>query len=220
MPKEYGTVGPRSILPDICHSRSLARCGLVANALWPRLISQADDQGRLHGDATDLRLLCFPKLAYVTDEDVETAMRELETVGSVIRYVVKGEPYTQLAEWWNYQQHMRRAYSSRFPAPPRWHDFVYGYEGYPATLALARGVPPRPAAPRRVPPLSHAVPSRALPDPSVPRRRRGAAAESTGLSTAETEEPRVHTGLTPLADLLPNVDLGPRKKGTGHVRAN
>lgn len=125
MPKAYGTPGPRAIYPDMCDSRSLARCGLMANAIFPRLIAQADDQGRLHGDAIDMAAVCFPKMPRV-HKDVPKALDELAAVKAIARYEVDGEPYIQIVEWWQYQGHQRRAYPSRYPAPEGWTDKVYG----------------------------------------------------------------------------------------------
>lgn len=144
MPKEYGTPGPRAIYPELCDSRSLARCGMVANALWPRLVAKADDQGRLAGDAADVLAECFPKmLAKVTLRQVQTALDELVGVGQVIAYVVDGEPYLQLRTWWNWQHGQRRAYPSRHPAPDGWTDYVYGFDDNPRTLREAQGREPR-----------------------------------------------------------------------------
>lgn len=144
MPKEYGTPGPRAIYPEMCDSRSLARCGIVANALWPRLIAQADDQGRLAGNAVDVLGLCFPKmLDKVTTRAVRAALDELVAAGMIQLYEVDGEPYIQILTWWDWQAGMRRAYPSRHPAPPRWDDAVYGFEEHPATYRAVRGLPAR-----------------------------------------------------------------------------
>lgn len=186
MPKAYGTAGPRAVYPDMCDSRTLAKCGLMANALFPRLIIQADDQGRLHGDAADMAALCFPKMARL-HRDVPRAMDELAAVGAVLRYEVDGEPYVQVLSWWQYQGHMRRAYPSRHPAPEGWEDRVYG---------LWRGdkdpdddLPQLAADSRRLPPVqpqaaathagadvranrSHSIPVSPIPiSPVLPRKR-------------------------------------------------
>jgi len=143
MPKEYSTPGPRAIYPEMCDSRSLAKCGIVANALWPRMIVQADDQGRLAGDAVDILGLCFSKmLDKVTVRHVRTALDELEQAGQVERYEVDGEPFIQILTWWSWQGSMRRAYPSRNPAPDDWDDYIYGYDSHPKTLRDARGIDP------------------------------------------------------------------------------
>lgn len=144
MPKEYGTPGPRAIYPEICDSRSLGRCGLVANALWPRLIAKADDQGRLSGDAGDVLSECFPKmLGKVTLRQVKSALDELSKAGQVQLYEVAGEPYIQVLTWWSWQASQRRAYPSRHPAPDGWSDYVYGFDDNPRTLREAQGREPR-----------------------------------------------------------------------------
>jgi hypothetical protein len=203
MPKEYGTAGPRAIYPDLCDSRTLARCGLMANALFPRLIIQADDQGRIHGDATDVAALCFPKMPRV-HRDIPKAMNELVSVGAVIAYEVDGEPYVQVTSWWQYQGHQRRAYPSRHPAPEGWEDRVYGLwsRGKDGSEDPSGDLPqsaadsgePRPAS-RSLPPVqpqSAATRAGAVPSPSVlvspiqsgsvPPRERGT---TNGLSTID-----------------------------------
>lgn len=127
MTKLYGTPGPRLIYPELCTSPSLGRCGVLAMALWPRLIAMADDQGRLAGDADAIRVACFPKsLHRVSAKATVRALAELEAEGHVRLYDVAGEPYLQLEHWWTWQQGMRRAYPSRWPAPDGWEDRVFG----------------------------------------------------------------------------------------------
>lgn len=164
MPKEYGTPGPRAIYPEICDSRSLSRCGIVANALWPRLIAKADDQGRVAGDAADILGLCFPKmLDRVTHRQVAQALDELEQQRQIVRYVVDGEPLVQILTWWSWQHSQRRAYPSRHPAPPDWTDFIYGYGDHPKTYREAGGLPPHV---RRLPTSSpHAAATESAPSP-------------------------------------------------------
>lgn len=127
MTKLYGTPGPRLIYPELCTSPSMGRCGLVAQALWPRLVAMADDQGRLAGGPEDIRVQCFAKsLRLVTTRAVATALSELADQGHVRAYEVGGEPYLQLEHWWTWQAGMRRAYPSRWPAPDGWEDRVFG----------------------------------------------------------------------------------------------
>lgn len=138
MPKTFSSPGPRLLYPEMVSSRSLARCGLVANALWPRLIVQADDQGRSPGDPAAVLVACFPKLlALVSLADIETATDELRRAGMVSTYRDHGEIYLQILDWWRWQQGMRRAYPSRFPPPRGWTDVLFGVEGAPPSFRPA-----------------------------------------------------------------------------------
>lgn len=167
MTKPFGTPGPRAIHPELCDSPSLGRCGMLANALFPRLIAQADDQGRLAGSATSVMLQCLPRLLEmggITPDTVDHALAELMDVGMLTRYVADGESYIQLARWWRWQSGQRRAYPSRWPAPKGWVDLVYGIgDGTPETYtAASSGSPQRNAAIRGILPL-RVTPARAGP---------------------------------------------------------
>lgn len=126
MTKQYGTPGPRAIYPEMCDSPSLGRCGLLANVLFPRLIAQADDQGRLPGGAREVLVQCVPHLSYVAVDEVDAALGELEAEGHLQRYAAEGRTLLQLVTWWRWQSSMRRAYPSRWPSPKGWQDLVYG----------------------------------------------------------------------------------------------
>jgi hypothetical protein len=142
MPKEYGTPGPRAIYPDACTSRSLSSVGPEAERLFWRLISQADDQGRLEGDTLVIRSLCVPLLAKATTAHVERWLAELVAARLVVRYQVDSAELVQIVTWWRWQAGMRRAYASRWPAPEGWQDAVFGHGGdSPKTYREAAGLP-------------------------------------------------------------------------------
>lgn len=145
MPKEFSTPGPRAIYPDVCDSRSLGACGLLANVIWPRLIAIADDQGRIAGDATDVLTVALANIRRkVKHREVEIALEELARAKQILVYTVDGEPYIQIVSWWTWQHSQRRAYHSRHPAPKGWTDYVYGYPGAEhATFRAAGGFPQR-----------------------------------------------------------------------------
>lgn len=185
MTKQYSTPGPRAIYPEMCDSPSLGRVGLLANALFPRLIAQADDQGRLPGGAREVLMLCMPHLPYVSVNEVDAALAELEAEGHVQRYAAASRNLLQILTWWRWQNNMRRAYPSRWPAPKGWTDLVYGAWGdglktldeamaaTPRRNAATRGSLPQYAARAtgadagaRVGARARGVPDRALPDRS------------------------------------------------------
>jgi hypothetical protein len=126
MPKAYGTPGPRAIYPDICTSRTMAAVSVRAQLLFDRLIAQADDQGRIEGDATIVKAICVPLVADFTLRTTEAALVELVRADLVLRYKAERNDLIQLVTWWRWQAGMRRAYPSRYPAPPEWNDVVFG----------------------------------------------------------------------------------------------
>jgi hypothetical protein len=163
--KQFGTPGPRAIYPEMCDSPSLGRCSILANALFPRLVAMADDQGRLAGDAYSVLVACLGRhMRDVRVDQVEDALGELEHVEVLERYTVKGEAYLQLLGWWRWQNGQRRAYPSRWPSPKGWQDLIYGcaaepelerfedaVKATPRRNAAIRGIPPQPAAKRSNP---------------------------------------------------------------------
>ena len=99
---------------------------MPATLLLYRLISQADDQGRLPGSSRYIRAVCFPMRPEITERKVTAAIDELVRAGFLIRYDLKGRVFLQVDGWHALQGKWgRRAYPSRYPAPPGWtHDWV------------------------------------------------------------------------------------------------
>lgn len=130
MPAErtrYYATRPRRVPPEFCTDEGLESCSLLAALLLYRLISQADDQGRLPGHPKYLRAVCFPMRPAVSERKVALALDELTAAGFVIRYDLKGRFYLQIDRWFDLQGKwgQRRTYPSRYPAPPAWtHDWV------------------------------------------------------------------------------------------------
>lgn len=194
--KQYGTPGPRSIYPEMCDSRSLARCSVLANALWPRLIVRADDQGRMAGDPADVLGECFPKmLSRVKLTALRDALDELEQAGMIRRYEVGGETYLQIVQWWSWQAYGRRAYPSRLPAPEGWTDVVYGLPGEPRTYREAVGLDPRKRRPEE--PEEESAPEPQHADPTPRANRTLPAREPHAAGTVPAAEPHsAGTGTT------------------------
>lgn len=209
MAKEYGTPGPRAMYPDICTSRSVAACSLAAQLLFDRLISQADDQGRIEGDAAVIKSLCVPLAREIPAfgvgrgskrvPGIDDLLAELEAEELLVRYQVGRDQLVQLIGWWHWQQGMRRAYASRWPAPEGWIDAVYGHGGdTPATYKLWVSAAPRGAAP-------HNAAFRGIAPQS--------AALSGALARAPRAQPPAEAGAEAGAESLPDSPPTPAERG-------
>lgn len=140
MPKQFGTPGPRQLHPRICSSAPLAECSIEAQLLFDRLIVQADDQGRLQGEARVIAALCMPLIAKATERAIERWLVELADHKLISRYEDGARRLIQLIGWWDNQGSPRRAYPSRYPPPDGWNDRVrVEDERFPTQLSLARG---------------------------------------------------------------------------------
>lgn len=126
MPKLYGTPGTRALSPDCCTSESLAACSLGAQLLFDRLIVQADDQGRQEAHPAIVKAHCMPAIAEATARRVAGWLDELEHQSMIVRYRSGTMAVLQLRGWWTFQVGMRRAYPSRWQAPPGWVDRIFG----------------------------------------------------------------------------------------------
>ena len=124
MPKRYGTIGPRAIYPSACTSLSLAKCDPMAQLLFDRMLTQADDQGRLVGDPNVVKSLCVPMVHAATVRKITKWLGELEAAEMVRCYEADGVALIQFTNWWEYQAGMKRSYPSRYPAPRGWTDRV------------------------------------------------------------------------------------------------
>lgn len=205
MTKQWGTPGPRAIHPEMCDSPSLGACGLLANALFPRLIAQADDQGRLAGEAHAILVQCMGRhLRTISVDQIDEALQQLEEAEIIERYTAGRAEYVQIVAWWRWQSGQRRAYPSRWPAPKGWTDLVYGCsmapEGQDSADIAARNSSPRNAA-LRGSPLQRAA------DRSNPRPRAQAPTHAPSAGTA---------GASTVPDTVPS--RGPRAAANGAAR--
>lgn len=169
MPKTYGTAGPRLIMPTICTSVPLASCSIEAQLLFERMISQADDQGRLQGEPRVVAALCMPLIRQATERNVRRWIGELASSGLIITYAADGRELIQLAGWWDNQGAPRRAYPSRHPAPNGWTDRVRLDGNPPPSRGQSADNPPpngRQSADNS--PLARALPVPSLPNPPRP----------------------------------------------------
>jgi hypothetical protein len=213
MPKDYGTPGPRAIYPDVCTSRTLAATSIRAQLLFDRLISQADDQGRIEGTAIVIKALCVPLVEELTARVVENLLDELTRSGLIVRYGLGGHVLVQIVTWWRWQAGMRRAYPSRWPSPEGWIDYVFGLgDGTPATYRDAAKLP---RGARNLPAETPEVAGnlRATSDETA-RNLRASQAETAGNLPALT-----HAGLGGRAQPLPVPSAGASAKDSRDLKA-
>ncbi len=120
----YYQTRPRRVPPEFCTDELLETCSVLATLLLYRLISQADDQGRLPGHPKHVKGVCFPMRPDVTERKVGTALDELVKAGFLVRYDFKGRILLQIDRWFDLQGKwgQRRTYPSRYPAPPGWTE--------------------------------------------------------------------------------------------------
>lgn len=106
----------RTIKPEITESESFARCSIKARLTAIYLITNADDEGRMRGNAKMLARTLFPY-----DDDIQenfaTLLGELESVGFANRYEVDGCQYLHIVNWSRHQR-IDKPKPSRLPAPP------------------------------------------------------------------------------------------------------
>jgi len=118
----YYATRPRRVPPEFCSDELLEACSLLATLLLYRLISQADDQGRLPGHPKYIRAICFGMRPEITERKVASALDELVRAGFVLRYDLTNRVFLQIDRWFDLQGKwgQRRTYASRYPAPPGW----------------------------------------------------------------------------------------------------
>ena len=106
---------PNRILKEsICTSDQVSQLSWFEEALFYRLIVNADDYGRFDGRVPIIRSRLFP-LKDVRDKQIEDALEALSSVELVEVYVVDGKPFVRLTGWDKHQT--IRAKKSKYPAP-------------------------------------------------------------------------------------------------------
>jgi len=92
----YYATRPRRVPPEFCSDELLEACGVLATLLLYRLISQADDQGRLPGHPKYIRATCFGLRPEITERKVAAALDELERAGFILRYDLRNRTFLQI----------------------------------------------------------------------------------------------------------------------------
>lgn len=107
----------RFLRPGIVTSRRINSCSWMAQSLFTRLITVADDYGRYEADALQLARVLFPmgdpKGRAVPEKTVEALLEELASLKAIALYTHEGKRYLQMMRW---QDGVRS--KSKCPRPP------------------------------------------------------------------------------------------------------
>ena len=103
----------RTIKPEFFHHKRLARCTPHARLLFAALMQLADREGRLRWIPMQVHGHAFP----YESVDISALCRELETIGSVVRYEVGEDEYLVLPSFNIHQRIKGSEAASRLPSP-------------------------------------------------------------------------------------------------------
>lgn len=109
----------RSLKPEFWDDRKLARAtSRDARMLYMGMWNQADEHGRLNGDAVWLKGRVFPYDDDIETGDLKALLDELEAAGRIQRYEVEGDPFIYLPKLAEHQRLEPGKVESRHPEPP------------------------------------------------------------------------------------------------------
>lgn len=108
----------RSITSRLFTNKRVGTMGLRARWLFAACIANADDDGRVEGEAALLRAMAFPHDDGMTLQAIDDALAECTSGDAlIVAYDVNGERYLWLPGF-ERQQTLRYRSASRLPAPP------------------------------------------------------------------------------------------------------
>ena len=84
--------------------------------VWVNLIVYVDDYGRGDARPAVIRGRCFPLLGKITEETLETAIKDLASMDAIRVYEADGKPYLYFPKWDTHQRIRNKR--SKCPAPP------------------------------------------------------------------------------------------------------
>lgn len=127
----------RLIDPSMWQSGHFKRLGLRQRLLWIGVVTLADDEGKLKGEAAVIRAGIFPFDDGVSAKVVEEDLQTLQKEGLIERYTVSGDLYIRIGKWAKYQKPSHPS-PSKIPDPPP----VKNSGGIPEPLPNCSGAPP------------------------------------------------------------------------------
>lgn len=105
----------RTLKPDIWADEDWGNIPRESRITGIGVVTQADDEGRLHYRPRIIRTTIFPYDDDVTDADVIRWLEDLERIGFITIYNVNGSQYIQITNWHKHQK-VSNASPSKIPA--------------------------------------------------------------------------------------------------------
>jgi len=107
---------------NLSRSQPFSRLPLAAKVLYPLLIANADDQGRLSADPQLLKWSVCPNVEEITIAAIPVLLETMENEALVRVYQDEDQTVLQLQLWWLDQSAMQWAYASDYLPPDGWND--------------------------------------------------------------------------------------------------
>jgi len=98
----------------------------TARLLFTWLISHLDCEGRLHGDATTVKSIIFPRRK-ISEQKIEKYLQELEKNRLIIRYSDNGNIYLVAPNFEKHQKGLQKSKEAQSQIPPPTPDLVQTY---------------------------------------------------------------------------------------------
>ncbi len=112
----------RMLPSSLSRSAAYSKLPLEAKIIYPLLVANADDQGRLTADPVGFKLSVCPSVDEVSTADIPGILHALEEQGFVTAYKDDGgQAALQIRSWW-VDQSLSWAYPSEYCPPAGWDD--------------------------------------------------------------------------------------------------
>jgi len=100
--------------------QAAGKLGEFCQVLFPLIVANTDDFGRMAGDAFTIKNVVLPS-SRRPEPDFEQALQAMHEVGLLVRYVVDGAIYLQISKFDEHQPGLTKRTRSKFPEIPEFH---------------------------------------------------------------------------------------------------
>jgi hypothetical protein len=114
------------------------RLGEFCQLLFPLLVANTDDYGRMPGDAFTVKNVVLPSSPR-PERDFDKAVAVIASVGLIVRYQVDGVVYLEVSHFDEHQPGLHKSKTERFPAIPNDEAILRENSDAPENYALREG---------------------------------------------------------------------------------